>query len=141
MAVAVRSTDANRALARRAIGYNHGTADDPIEIFAPDFVAYLPGQSPMDRAMLDRFTADFSVGFPGHTIEVHDQVAQGDIVVSRSTVQGVHSGAFAGVPATGQSIEVGAIVMFKVRDGRVVEQRAEVDFLGLLRQIGAIPPA
>jgi hypothetical protein len=31
--------------------------------------------------------------------------------------------------------------MFKVNDGRVVEPRAELDFFGLLQQIGAIPAA
>jgi steroid delta-isomerase-like uncharacterized protein len=141
MAVEVRSTDANKALVRRAIGYNHGVPEEPTELFAPDFVAYLPGQPPMDRAMLERFMAGFGLGFPGHTIEIQDQIARGDIVVNRTTVRGVHDGEFAGVPATGRPIEVSAIVMFKLKDGRVVEQRAELDFLGLLQQIGAIPPA
>ena len=43
------TVDANKALVRRAIGYNHGALDDDAEIFAPDFVAYMPGQPPMDR--------------------------------------------------------------------------------------------
>ena len=45
----------------------------------------------------------------------------------------------AGVPATGRSIELRGINMFRVKDGRVVEQWAELDMLGLLQQIGAIP--
>ncbi len=39
----MRSTDANKALLRRAIGYNHGAAVDATEIFASDFVVYMPG--------------------------------------------------------------------------------------------------
>src|SRR5439155_15364026 len=109
MAVEVRSTDANKALVRRAIGYNHGVAEEPTELFAPDFVAYLPGQPPMDRAMLERFMAGFGLGFPGHTIEIQDQIARGDIVVNRTTVRGVQDGEFAGIPATGRPIEVSAI--------------------------------
>jgi predicted ester cyclase len=45
----------------------------------------------------------------------------------------------AGVPATGRSVELRGINMFRVKDGRVVEQRAQLDMLGLLQQIGAVP--
>ena len=38
-------------------------------------------------------------------------------------------------------IELSGVNMFKVKHGRVVEQRAELDFFGLLQQIGAIPLA
>jgi len=61
MAVNASSTDANKALVRRAIGYNHGVADEATEIFAADFVAYMPGQPPMDRATMEHFIGDFAV--------------------------------------------------------------------------------
>jgi hypothetical protein len=78
-------------------------------------------------------------GMPGYTYEIHDQLAQGDLVVNRLTWRGVHSATMAGVPATSRSVEMGGINMFCVRDGQVVEQWAEIDMLGLLQQIGAIP--
>ncbi len=115
------SLDAHKALVRRAIGYNHGAADAASEIFSPDFVAGVTD------------------GMPGYTYEIHDQIAQGDLVVNRITWRGVHSGNLAGVSATGRSIELRGINMFRVKDGRVVEQWAELDMLGLLQQIGAIP--
>jgi predicted ester cyclase len=141
MTLDVRSTDANKALVRRAIGYNHGAADEPTAIFAPDFVVYMPGQPPMDRAAFEHVLVGFGAGFPGYTFEIHDQIAQGDLVFNRVTWRGIHGGEFAGVPATGRPIELSGINMFKVKDGHVVEQRAELDFFGLLQQIGAIPPA
>lgn len=141
MTTAVNTTDANKALVRRAIGYNHGDAADPAEIFAPGFVAYMPGQPPMGRAAFEQFVAGFGVGFPGYTYEIRDQIAQGDIVVNRLTWRGIHGGEFAGIPATGRPIELDGINMFKVKNGRVVEQRGELDFFGLLQQIGAIPRA
>jgi predicted ester cyclase len=141
MATDVRSIDVNKELARRAIGYNHGATADPAEIFAPDFVGYMPGQPPMDRAAFEQFAGAFGIGFPGYTYEIQDQIAQGDIVANRVTWRGVHTGEFAGVPATGRPIELSGINMFKVKDGRVVAQWAELDFFGLLQQIGAIPSA
>ncbi len=141
MALTVTPTDANKALVRRAIGSNHGTAEDATEIFAPDFVAYMPGRPPMDRASFEHFVGGVTDGMPGYTYEIHDQIAQGDLVVNRITWRGVHSGDPAGVPATGRSIELRGINMFRVQGGRVAAQWAELDMFGLLQQIGAIPPA
>jgi steroid delta-isomerase-like uncharacterized protein len=131
--------EANKALVRRAIGYNHGADDDGVQIFAPDFVAYMPGQPGMDRASFERYVATVTRGLPGLTFEIHDQIAQEDLVVNRVTWHGVHSAALLGIPATGTSVELRGINMFRVRDGRVVEQWAQLDMLGLLQQIGAIP--
>ena len=113
---------ANKALVRKAVGYNHGSSDSADEIFAPDFVAYMPSQPPMDRAGMERFIGDFADAFPGYTYEIHEQVAHGDMVFNHTTWRGVHSGTFAGVTATGRSIELGGINVFKVRDGSVVER-------------------
>ncbi len=55
------------------------------------------------------------------------------------TWRGVHSATLAGVPATRRSVELRGINMFRVKEGRVVEQWAELDMLALLQQIGAIP--
>jgi predicted ester cyclase len=129
----------NKALVRRAVAFNHGADDEAAEIFGAGFIGYMPGRPPMDRVTMDQFIGEFAGGFPGYTFEIQDQVAQGDIVFNRLTWKGVHRGEFAGVAATGRPIELSGINLFRVRDGRIVEQRAEIDFLGLLQQIGAIP--
>jgi steroid delta-isomerase-like uncharacterized protein len=139
MTVDVSAIEMNKVLVRRAIGYNHGAADSGAEIFAADFVAHMPGQAPMNRATFEHFVSGVTNGMPGYTYEIHDQIAQRDLVVNWVTWRGVHSGVMAGVPATGRSIELTGINMFRVKDGRVVEQWAELDMLGLLQQIGAIP--
>jgi predicted ester cyclase len=108
-------------------------------MFAGDFAAYMPGQPPLDRPTFERFASGVTNGMPGYTYEIHDQIAQSDVVANRVTSRGVHSGNLAGVPPTGRSIELRGINMFRVRDGRVVEQWVELDMLGLLQQIGAVP--
>jgi HD-GYP domain-containing protein (c-di-GMP phosphodiesterase class II)/DNA-binding CsgD family transcriptional regulator len=55
MAVDVSAIDVNKALVRRAIGYNHRAADSGTEIFAADFVAHMPSQAPMNRATFEHF--------------------------------------------------------------------------------------
>jgi predicted ester cyclase len=93
----------------------------------------------MNRARFEHFVSAVSDGMPGYTYEIHDQIAQCDLVVNRVTWRGIHSGVMAGVPATGRSVELKGLNMFCISDGRVVEQWAELDMLGLLQQIGAIP--
>jgi len=139
MTVTVTATDANKALVRRAIGNNHGAAADATEIFSSDFVAYMPGQPPMDRAAFEHYVSGVADGMPGYTFEIHDQIAQGDLVVNRITWRGIHGGELAGIAPTGRPLELQGINMFKVKDGRVVAQWAELDIFGLLQQIGAIP--
>ena len=141
MTLTESTTEANKALVRRAIASNHGTAEDASEIFSPDFVAYMPGQPPMDRATFEQFVAGTAVVFPGYTLEIHDQIAQGDLVVNRITCRGIHGGVLAGIAPTGRPLVLSVINMFKVTDGRVVAQWAELDIFGLLQQIGAIPAA
>ena len=99
----------------------------------------MPGQPPMDRARFEHFVSAVTDGMPGYTYEIHDQIAQGDLVVNRVTWRGVHSGQIAGIPATGRSVEMSGINMFRVIDGQVVAQWAELDMLRLLQQIGAVP--
>jgi steroid delta-isomerase-like uncharacterized protein len=139
MTIGIDAIAGNKALVRRAIGYNHGASDDGTRIFASDFVAHMPGQPPMNRTAFVQFVSAVSDGMPGYTYEIHDQIAQGDLVVNRVTWRGVHSRDMAGVPPTGRSVELTGINMFRVSDGRVVEQWAELDMLGLLQQIGAVP--
>jgi predicted ester cyclase len=44
-----------------------------------------------------------------------------------------------GIPPTGRSETMRGIDIFRVREGRIAEQWGEVDTLGILQQIGAIP--
>jgi len=122
------SIDANKALVRRAIGYNHGAAEAGREIFASNFVAYMPGQPPMDRATFEHFVAGVTSGMPGYTYDIHDQIAQGDLVANRITWRGVHSGTLAGVPATGLSIELRGINMIPLHgDGSYIRSWLHVE--------------
>jgi len=72
MALNATPTDANKALVRRAIGYNHGSAEDATQIFSPEFMAYMPGQPPMDRATFEHYVGGVTDGMPGYTCSRRD---------------------------------------------------------------------
>ncbi len=77
--------------------------------------------------------------FPDSNMTIDDTVAEGDRVVSRFTVRGTHRGEFQGIPPTGKQVTITGIAISRIEGGRVVEDWEELNMLGLMQQIGAIP--
>jgi steroid delta-isomerase-like uncharacterized protein len=77
--------------------------------------------------------------FPDLERRIDDLIAEGDKVVARWTAQGTQTGEFQGLPPSGKVATSSGITIFRILDGRVVEEWSESDMLGLLQQLGAIP--
>ncbi len=77
--------------------------------------------------------------FPDWHSELHELVAEGDIVVERFTASGTQQGELMGVPPTGKTVSLPGINIFRLRDGLVVERWGRLDELGFLRQLGVVP--
>jgi steroid delta-isomerase-like uncharacterized protein len=87
------------------------------------------------------FVSLIRAAFPDSHHAIEDLIAEGDRVVTRFIWSGTHHGEFEGIPPTGRRISVGGIWIHRLEDGRIVEGRdwGQVDWLGLLRQLGALP--
>jgi len=72
---------------------------------------------------------------------VEDMVADGDTVAVRYTMTGTHRGEFAGVPPTGKAVLAQSMAFYRLADGQIVEERAQLDMLGIIQQLGAAPAA
>ncbi|MEJ1239675.1 ester cyclase [Chryseolinea sp. T2] len=59
--------------------------------------------------------------FPDLTVEIHDQVAEGDKVVSRKTISATHKAKIFDVLPTGQKIKIEVIDIVRVKDGKYIE--------------------
>ena len=79
--------------------------------------------------------------FPDLRAEIHDQLEDGDKVVTRKTFHGTHAGEFMGMPPTGRSVAWDVIDIVRVRDGQLAEHWNVVDALALMQQVGAVPVA
>ena len=77
-------------------------------------------------------------GNMGQVCEALDELT-GDKVAVKTTFRATHQGSFAGVPASGRSVEVGGCDVFRVRDGKIVEYWSVVDVARVLQQLGALP--
>jgi predicted ester cyclase len=79
--------------------------------------------------------------FPDKHFTIEDIVAEGDKVVLRWTFRGTHRGAFwtpAGtVQATGNVITLTSMVVYQLKDGKIVGENGVHDWLTLLQQFGA----
>jgi steroid delta-isomerase-like uncharacterized protein len=120
---------------------NKGNLDAVDEFCTEDFVDHeeFPGITP-DREGVKQFFGMMRAAFPDLHAEVHDMIAEGDVVVARSTMTGTHQGEFMGVPASNTAIEVKGIDIVRVPDGRQASEHwGQMDSLTLLQQIGAVP--
>ena len=122
---------------------NDKNVDAIDEIAAEDFVELdpVPGQG-AGREGLKEFLATIAFpAFPDQQWVTEEQITSGEKVVSRFTWYGTHQGTFMGIPATGRHVAVKGMVIDRVVDGKWKDSRILMDTLGLLQQLGAIPPA
>ncbi len=135
------SAEENKTLARRlfeeSVGGNLAVMD---EVVADDIVDHSawegqgPGREGYKQAMAYVFAA-----FPDARTLVEDQIAEGDKVVTRWTIRATHQGEFLDVPATGKQVTVTGISIHRIACGKIVGEWTNLDMLGLLQQLGAIP--
>jgi steroid delta-isomerase-like uncharacterized protein len=136
--------NANAAVVRRFVEEYQGTGKEAValELIAPDFVDRSPfGPFSPDREGVLALFRMLRAGFPDLHAEIHDQLIDGDKVVTRKTFHGTHKGEFMGIPATGRAVAWDVIDIVRVRDGLMVEHWNVVDAMALLTQLGAIPGA
>ncbi len=86
------------------------------------------------RAYHEQFSAAFSA-FSGFEIEIVQQVAEADRVVSQIVSRGQHSGAFMGIAPSGKSVSMQAIRIDRFADGKIAEHWSVADLAGLMQQI------
>jgi steroid delta-isomerase-like uncharacterized protein len=110
------------------------------QYLAPDWVGHYAGIG--DAHGVDGFkqiAQAYLRAFPDLTITVDDAFGDGEKLVRRVSYAGTHQGVFLGVPPTGRQIQVEATVVLHMKGGRIVEEWATENLLGLLQQLGAVP--
>ena len=116
---------------------NHDIVD---ELFTADFVHHLKDpRLPPGSAAMTLLGQSIVAGFPDVRVTVEDLIADGDKVIERTTAMATHTGEFNGIPPTGTQVVWTEIHIYRLRDGKIAELWSEIDLLGLLVQLGAIP--
>lgn len=135
-------SEQNKAIERRLAAGFWNQRDVKVfdEVFADRFIDHtpMPG-SEGTKEGFKQVALALQAAFPdGHTT-LHDLVAEGDKVVVSWTYGGIHRGPLMGIPATGKSITMAGISIDRIVNGQIVERWSQVDSLGMMKQLGAIP--
>ena len=137
------SVEENKAIDRRFTEelFNKGNLAVVDELVATNFVDHsgFPGVTP-DREGYKQFATISRTALPDFHTTIEDIIAEGDKVVQRFTARGTHKGEFMGIPPTGKQVTVAGIAIHRITDGKIVENWVNMDMLGMMVQLGVVPP-
>jgi steroid delta-isomerase-like uncharacterized protein len=136
------TSENHKAIARRFIKAFETNDQVTIkEVLARDFMLHVPGApGPVDRETHAQGISVFSEAFSELHVTIEDQIAEGDKVATRLTWRATHTRYFQGLAPTGNKVAVSAISIERIKDGKIVERWFNQDQLGLMRQLGVVPP-
>ena len=132
---------ANKALVRRVIEELFTKHDVAlIDEFYSDCVYRSPLVGELRGEAYKQFLTQVLVAFPDGRWTVEDQVAEGDKVVTRWTFNGIHRGNLMGIAPTGRLVTTSGVMIDRIVRGKIAEEWEESDTLGMMQQLGAVPP-
>jgi steroid delta-isomerase-like uncharacterized protein len=128
-------TAKNKDLIRRWIDFSNAGFVGSLDAFiAADYIGHL-GAVAIGRNELERLEREFCRAFPDAHHVVEDLIAEGDRVVLRTTARGTHRSEFERIAPTDRAVEFTGLVVYRIRDGKIVESWGEIDFLRLIREL------
>jgi len=136
------SAEDDKAVVRRWIETfnNPYTPQTEVDDLAPGYIAHAPWlPGPLDLEGWSQFTAAFVEAFPDLRLTVEDIFSSEYMVAARVSFRGTHRGEFQGIPPTGKEVAFSSIEIDRMEDGKVAEHWFEMDLLGLMGQLGALP--
>ena len=112
------------------------------QLVASDISLYYPAMPAPMRGLEEYkgFVSWLHKTFGEVQIVVEEIIACDQKVVARWRQRCIHQGRFQRVPATGKQLIWTGISVFRVQDGKVVDERGEEDLLGVMWQLGVVPP-
>lgn len=138
------SSAENKQIARRFYeeAVNQRRLDVADELVAEDYQHHnpvLPPEMQHGRENFQQVLMMFLGAFPDLQGTIEDLIADDEKFVARLRFRGTHGGELMGIPATGRPVDFTVFEIYRVADGKVVEGWAQLDAMGLMQQLGAIP--
>ena len=139
-------TTENKAIAKWVLeaAFNQGDLSVIDQYVAADGVDHQEPPGTDFRQHLKEVVTRMRTGMPDLHFEVHDILAEGDIVAFRSTMTGTHTGPFDTgmgrvLPPTGRRISVPHMHFLRFVDGQNTDLWHVWDTASMMRQMGAMP--
>ena len=121
--------------------FNEGNLDLIEELFADDYVEHAaPPPLPPTRESVRMFVGGLRAAFPDLHLEVLQHWQDGDMHIGWVRSSGTMTGDFMDMPAANKSATWDETHIVRFADGKIAEHWAVIDQLGMLTQLGFIPP-
>ncbi len=110
------------------------------ELYSTDIVRhFLPdGSETKGLVKFRESVRNHRQAFPDWAEEIKLIVAEGDFVATHFTSTGTNKGSFLGIASTGKQIHINEMSIYRIVDGKIVEQWLIPDLLSLNQQLGLI---
>jgi predicted ester cyclase len=104
----------------------HGTVVSPI-------YSKIVGREAIQRSYESLFQS-----FPDWAMDNEPPLIDGDRVAVPFTAKATHAGRFMGLDGTGRRCEIHGVMLMRLADGLIADERRVYDFTGLLIQLGVL---
>lgn len=130
----------NERLAREHFGRVWHQGEFDTDLLTDDYRVHLNlgGSETLTLEEYRGFVAKSHEAIPDLRKEPDDVIATDEKVTIRYTMTGTQEGEFEGIPGTGEEIEINAIDIQRIEDGKVAEEWIVADFLRALKQLGVV---
>jgi len=78
----------------------------------------------------------FASAFQDTQLTIESIMADGNKVMTQVKMRGTHKGDFEGIPPTGKTLTLTAFTVFRLVDGKIIEEWEVLDELGMMQQLG-----
>ena len=135
-------SEANKAVMRRIYdAFNQGNLQEIDAIVEANITDHNPGPGvPPTREGFKQFITAMRTAFPDLRIVAEQMVAEGDLVATRFVATGTQRGEMMGMPATGKQVTMTGMDLVRFSNGKAVEHWGNQDDLGMMQQLGIVPP-
>jgi steroid delta-isomerase-like uncharacterized protein len=136
-------SEQNKALTRRYLEevWNGGNLALADELIAADYVYHTPVPPEVHGPEgVKQLVSMYRAAYPDLHFTAEDVIAEGDQVVTRWTSRSTHQGELMGIPATGKRVTTSGINIVRFETAKIAEEWTNWDALGMLQQLGVIPP-
>ena len=115
-----------------------GDVEKMRDYYSSETVYYSPSGSPNPMSGDEdiELTKMFVEAFPDLSHNIEEIYAVDNKVIVRFMTEGTHVGELEGFPPPGNACKVSSIYIFTIKDGKIVEARADADMLGFYQQLG-----
>ena len=128
----------NKEIIRRYwdVKWNLRDPDQLDDLQAPDVRYHSPSTEMNGLAEYKQLYGMFAAAFRDTHTTVEEIMAEGDKVMTRVVTSGTHAGELFGIPPTGKTVSMTQYTVFRLVDGKIVEENELMDELAMMTGIG-----